>query len=231
MNTTRALPSAAAFLRISHEQRQAVPFEWRYSLWKKLSGIVGLLAALVICAGCTTPNTAGFSQQSVGQTPTILVAGDVIKITFPGATELTQSQKIRADGKISLPLVGEVQAAGKPPGELQDELARLYKPQLQNNAVVVTVESGALTVVISGAVKQSAKVTFEKPTTVLEAIMEAGGFAPEADLKKVHLIRVVNGEHHTDIVDLRPALRGEPTRAIYLRDGDVVYVPERTFTY
>lgn len=70
--------------------------------------------------------------------PNYLNPGDVVKISFPVAPELNQTQKIGTDVTLSLPLVGEVHAAGKSPGQLQTELATLYKPQLQDNEVLVT---------------------------------------------------------------------------------------------
>lgn len=75
------------------------------------------------------------------------------------------------------------------------------------------------------------KIVFERPATVLEAIMEAGGFTPEADLKKVSLIRIVKGEHYTEVFDLRPVLHGKPTPAVYVSGGDVIFVPERLLLF
>src|SRR5207249_11173734 len=135
--------------------------------------------------GCQ--QTAKHPAQLVTKTPSYLSAGDVVKITFPAAPELNQSQKIGTDGTLSLPLVGEVHAAGKTPTELQNELANLYKPQLQDNEVLVTLETRALPVVVSGAVAKPGKIVLERPATILEAIMEAGGFTPSADLKRVSL--------------------------------------------
>jgi polysaccharide export outer membrane protein len=114
---------------------------------------------------------------------------------------------------------------------LQNELAALYKPQLQNNEVLVAVESRAVPVVVSGAVLRPGKIVFERPATVLEAIMEAGGFTPEANLKRVSVIRIVKGEHQTEFFDLRPVLRGLPTRAAYVSGGDVIYVPEKLVNF
>jgi polysaccharide export outer membrane protein len=160
-----------------------------------------------------------------------LVAGDTLRISFPGAPELNQTQKIGTDGKLSLPLVGDVVASGKSVGELQAELMRLYKSQLQESEVLVSVETRAVPVVISGAVQKPGKVVFERPATVLEAIMEAGGFTPEADMKRVELIRLVKGEHYTQVFDLRPVLRGTPTRATYISGGDVIFVPEKLLNF
>jgi polysaccharide biosynthesis/export protein len=189
------------------------------------------LAALVllICTGCQ--GSKKIPQQLTSRAPSYLVAGDTVRISFPAAPELNQTQKISADGSLSLPLIGEVAATGKTVGELQVELARLYKPQLQDNEVLVTLDTRAVPVVVSGAVQKPGKIIFERPATVLEAIMEAGGFTPEADLKKVSLIRIVKGEHETQIVDLRPVLKGKPTPAIYCSGGDVIYVPEKLLLF
>ena len=197
----------------------------------ELLGIFGKLAALALLffAGCH--GTAKHRGPLVAQTPNYLSPGDVVKISFPAAPELNQTQKVGTDGALSLPLIGEVHAAGKSPGQLQNELANLYKPQLQDNEVLVTLESRAVPVVVSGAVSKPGKIVFERPATILEAIMEAGGFTPEADLKKVSLIRIVKGEHETEVFDMRPILRGRPTPAIYVSGGDVIYVPEKLLMF
>jgi polysaccharide biosynthesis/export protein len=184
---------------------------------------------LLLCTGCQGPKKT--TQQLTSRTPSYLVAGDTVRISFPAAPELNQTQKIGSDGTLSLPLVGEVTATGKTVGELQVELARLYKPQLQDNEVLVALETRAVPVVVSGAVQKPGKIVFERPATVLEAIMEAGGFTPEADLKKVSLIRIVKGEHETEVFDLRPILKGKPTPAIYCSGGDVIYVPEKLLNF
>jgi protein involved in polysaccharide export with SLBB domain len=81
------------------------------------------------------------------------------------------------------------------------------------------------------AVQKPGKVVFERPATILEAIMEAGGFTPEADLKRVELIRLVKGEHYTQVFDVRPVLRGTPTRTTYVSGGDVIFVPEKLLNF
>jgi polysaccharide biosynthesis/export protein len=192
--------------------------------WIKLAAFV-----LLLCIGCQGPKKTPL--QLTSKTPSYLVAGDIVKISFPSAPELNQSQKIGSDGTLSLPLVGEVSAGGKTVGQLQEELARLYKPQLQDNEVIVTLDTRAVPVVVSGAVQKPGKIVFERPATILEAIMEAGGFTPEADLKKVSLIRIVKGEHETELFDLRPVLKGKPTPAIYCSGGDVIYVPEKLLNF
>jgi protein involved in polysaccharide export with SLBB domain len=189
------------------------------------------LAALVLllCTGCQTPKKT--QTQVTSRTPSFLVAGDTVRVSFPAAPELNQSQKIGSDGTLSLPLIGTVTAAGKTVGELQVELARLYKPQLQDNEVLVALDTRAVPVVVSGAVQKPGKIVFERPATVLEAIMEAGGFTPEADLKKISLIRIVKGEHQTQVIDMRALLKGKPTPAVYCSGGDVIFIPEKLLLF
>jgi len=61
--------------------------------------------------------------------------------------------------------------------------------------------------------------------------MEVGGFTPEADLKKVTVIRIVKGEHEAQQFDLRPVLKGREAKAVYVSSGDVIYVPERLLNF
>lgn len=199
------------------------------------------LAAATLCAGCQTAKPKSTAAPSAGaktpaasssgkkapvETPLLLAAGDVIRLTFPGAPELNQSQKIRADGRISLPMVGEVGAAGKRPLDLQSELKALFTTQLQNSEVVVTLEAGAVPVFLSGAVMRPGRMVFDRPTNLLEVITEAGGFSPQANLRKIRIIRLVNGEHQSQIVDMKPALSGKTAKPFYVRPNDIIHVGE-----
>jgi polysaccharide export outer membrane protein len=139
---------------------------------------------------------------------------------------MSSSQKIRSDGKISLAMIGETRAAGLTLPQLQDSLTALYKPQLQNPSVVVTLEMSANAVLISGEVNAPGRKVFERPTTLLEAIMEAGGFTEFANKRKVRIIRVEGGQYRTEVVDMSGALKGESTDVVYVRGGDIINVSE-----
>lgn len=188
-----------------------------------------LFLLLLVLVGCQTTVSTRFPEQPLAQTAVTLSPGDVVKLTFPGATDLNQSQTIQGDGKINLSLIGEVDAGGRTIADLQQRLEVLYKPQLQNTTVTVTLESSVTPVVVGGAVKKPAKYTFDRPTTVLQAIMEAGGADEFGTLGRVSIIRLVNGQQRTQVFDLRPILHGQPTRPVYVRAGDVVLVAESAF--
>src|SRR6266853_1526455 len=128
----------------------------------QMTGLISILAFLHFAgAGCQTDaNSTTFSGQADVPRHVILASGDVVKLTFSSAPELNQAQKVRADGKLSLPLVGEVDAAGKTVAQLQTELMELYKSQLKTPEVTVSLEASVTTVVVSGAVGQPGNETF-----------------------------------------------------------------------
>ena len=154
---------------------------------------------------------------------------DVVKITFPGAENLDTMQTIRRDGKITLPLVGEVVAAGKTPTALQKELVDMYASQLvSSKEITVTVQSSTFPVFVTGAVMRPGKVMSDHPMTVLDAIMESGG--PDyqnAKLKAVRIIRTQSGNTKNFTVNLEGLVNGTPIDSFYLQPSDIVFVPKK----
>src|SRR6266536_6189067 len=133
-----------------------------------------LVFAALTCGGCQTslpplPNPPG------PKTVVRLSPGDALKISYADQTIPDQTQKIRRDGKVSLPLIGEVTAAGKRVIDCQDELVSRYEGKLENNEVLVTLEDGRATVIVSGFANRPGPINLDRPTTVYQAIMAAGG--------------------------------------------------------
>jgi polysaccharide export outer membrane protein len=158
----------------------------------------------------------------------ILREGDILKITFPGSGNLDTIQPIRRDGKLNLPLVGEVDASGMTPDDLQKKLVTLYSSQISTKEVTVQVQSSTFPVFVTGEVLHPGKILSDHPITALEAVMEAGGFNYNtANLKAVKIVRNKNGvmEHYT--VNLKAVLAGDATKPFYLEPQDIVYVSER----
>lgn len=191
-----------------------------------------LLLAIFTFTGCQTSKLNESSKKIVpGQSHSEIITlqeGDDLKVSFPGSANLDTIQQIRRDGKISLPLVGEVQAAGKTPDELQQNLIKLYAPQISSKEVIVTVESSAFPVYVTGCVIRPGKVSSDKPMTALEAVMEAGGFDyAKANLRDVRVIRLENGVSKSYTLNLKLALNGKEDKPFYLKPSDIVYVPEK----
>src|SRR5262249_55550371 len=195
---------------------------------RSLSRVTAFLGILTLFTfvevGCETEPSQSLSGQAEVPKHVTLASGDVVKLTFSSAPELNQAQKIRTDGKLSLPLVGEVDAGGKTVGQLQAELIQLYKTQLKNPELTVSLESSLTSVTVSGAVAKPGRLAFERPTTVLQAIMEAGGPNAYGTLKRVRLMRVVNGVYKSQVMDLHDL--SKEVKPFYVRDNDMIYVPQ-----
>jgi polysaccharide export outer membrane protein len=191
--------------------------------------VCALFLGLLAFTGCESTISTRLPDNAVGQRPVVLSPGDVVKVTYPGEPDYNQSQKIQADGKINLPIIGEVKAAGETISSLQHKLEARYGPELQNSEVVVTLDSQVIPIVIAGAVQKPAKYFFDRPTTVFQAVMEAGGPDQFGTLGRVNLTRLVNGQQRTEVMDLRPITHGEAVKPRYVQAGDVIVVGESRF--
>jgi polysaccharide export outer membrane protein len=187
-----------------------------------------LLVISLVCVGCQNalpplPNPPG------PHTAVRLSPGDVIKVAYADESIPDQAQKIRRDGKVSLPLIGEATAAGKRVLAFQNELISRYEGKLDNNEVLVTLENGSATVTVSGFANRPSVFTFDRPTTVYQAVMQAGGVSDYGSPSNIHLTRIVNGAQLSERINLRPTIRGEATRPTYVQDGDVIYIARSLF--
>ena len=120
-------------------------------------------------------------------------------------------------------------AAGKTLAQFESQLKAVYQDEIKNTDVVVTLDSASIQIYVTGAVRNPGKLIFDRPMTILQAVMEAGGPNQFGNLRRVHLIRTTRGVHRTQVVDLRPALAGEPTNAMYVKNGDILQVPQSPF--
>src|SRR5438552_6231875 len=187
-----------------------------------------LLFAVLLCGGCQSP-LPPLPNPPGPHTAVRLSPGDEIKAAYADESVPDQTQKIRRDGKVSLPLIGEVTAAGKRVIDFQDELVSRYESQLENSEVLVTLENGTATVIVSGFANKPGALNFDRPTTVYQAIMASGGVSDYGSLSNIHLTRIINGVQRTETINLRPSVRGKPIQPKYVQDGDVIYIARSLF--
>ena len=95
--------------------------------------------------------------------------------------------------------------------------------------MLVTLESEGASVIVSGFAHKPGKIDFDRPKTVYQVIMEAGGATDYGSLSNVHLTRMINGEERTEAINLRPTVHGKPTLPKYVQDGDVIYISRNWF--
>jgi polysaccharide export outer membrane protein len=211
------------------ESIRLIAYRLVFGMPRAASGVL-VFAAFAAFTGCEAPPPVPSGAEEQHEELT-LREGDEIRISFPGAPNLDVApQPIRRDGKVTLPIVGEITAAGLTPIALQDQLVKLFANQLQSKEVVVTVVSSSFSIFVDGRVMRPGKIVADHPITVLEAIMEAGGFDySRADSEKVLVIRLKKGSKGYDYItlNLKQVLDGKQTDLFYLAPGDVVHVPEK----
>jgi polysaccharide biosynthesis/export protein len=194
-----------------------------------IRGMSVLLAAFVVAASCTSCQTSSPGMQIpaeayVPRASGNLDPGDVIRVSFPGAPDLNLVQRIQANGRLSLPTVGGVQAAGRSVPALQSQLSSMYGPHLQDPTVLVSVETAASGVYVSGQVLRPGKIPLERPMTAMEAVMEAGGFSEMANLRNVVVIRNHRGQHQRYVLNM--SMGGGASPPFYVNPYDVIYVSQ-----
>ena len=194
----------------------------------------GAAAAIVLAIGCQTPPTSASKlpskerPNSMPDTAIALREGDFVKISFPNTPKLDSTQRVRRDGKVVLPVLGEVKALGLTPLELEKDILKQFGSQLVTKEVTVTLESSSYAVFVNGAVVHPGKIASERPLSALEAIMEAGGFDyARANLKNVKIIRTEQEKVTTFTLDFRGVLQGAKSDPFYLKPSDIIYVSEK----
>ena len=168
----------------------------------------------------------GFADWSEAEPEYVLYPGDEIEIATPTATELTRTQKVGPDGRISLPLVGQIMAADRTIAEVERDASEAYASQLRRPVVEVTLKTaGPIRVWVGGEVRNPGMIEMNGDLDAYQAIIQAGDFLPTAKQGEVALIRRgPGGVRMMRAADLRPR-RGE---VIALRRGDIIFVPRST---
>jgi polysaccharide biosynthesis/export protein len=158
----------------------------------------------------------------------LIGSSDVLAITVWKEPEISKSVQVRPDGKISLPLVGELQAAGRTPLQLEQDIASKLKTYITNpdvNVIVQQINSEKFNIL--GRVARPGSFPLTGATTVLDAIAIAGGFQDFAKQKGVYILRQNPGGSQTRIpFNYKDVVKGKhPEQNIKLQSGDTVVVP------
>jgi polysaccharide biosynthesis/export protein len=150
---------------------------------------------------------------------------DVLSIVFWRDKDMTTQVTVRPDGKISLPLLDEVQAAGLTPADLRAHLIEDSKKFFGNPNVTVVVQTiNSRKVFITGQVVKPGPYVIVAPTTVLQLIAMAGGLKDFADSKNITIVRKEQGRTASFRFNYKD-IRKNLTQNIELKPGDTVVVP------
>ena len=199
-------------------------------------GLTAVLAcALVVPAQAQKNEQAGSSKsndpaqhQPANQDPNYIIGGqDVLDISVWKEPDLTRSVPVRPDGKISLPLLNDVQAAGLTPAQLASQITDSLKKFVTNPQVTVIVSAiNSQRVYILGEVNRAGAYPLLPQMTVLQALSSAGGFTQFANPKKIYVMRTSNGKQEKYPFNYNDVIKGKQSdENIVLKPGDTIVIP------
>jgi polysaccharide export outer membrane protein len=176
-------------------------------------------------AGCATTHPSELAQDRPEREYRI-GREDVLEVVVWREPELSRVVPVRPDGKISLPLAGEVEAAGRTPAELQGELTKALGAYIRDAAVAVLVrEINGPRFYVLGEVARPGGFTLRGPVSVVQAIALAGGRGEFAGDKVIWLRQQKEGKEQRVSLSFDELVKGEAAGALWLHGGDVLYVP------
>lgn len=188
-----------------------------------------LLLLLSSCSAPVAPSltAAPSGEEALPPQDYIIGSEDSVEVQVWKNPDLSRTVTVRPDGKISLPLIGDVQAAGQSAAQLTEavteKLKAYYKEPAQVTVIVTQVNSYAI--YILGEVKGQGKHLVRSGTTFLQAISLAGGFTPYASKNKITLRhRADDGTETVHLIRYKDVLAGQQANLI-LKPGDTIIVP------
>jgi polysaccharide biosynthesis/export protein len=189
----------------------------------------GILAqssnAVSSSAGADQPATTGMSGS---QSPSDYVIGadDMLHISVWKEPDLSETLPVRPDGKISMPLLGDVDAAGMSPTNLGNSIRDKLKKYIADPRVTVVVTAmNSQRVFVTGEVNKPGSMTLLPHMTVLQALATSG-FTQFANLKGIYLLRNQNGRQVRFPFNYKDVVKGNhPEQNIPLKPGDTIVVP------
>jgi polysaccharide biosynthesis/export protein len=178
-----------------------------------------------------TPN-GGAATRSAATTAVAadyrLTPGDKLRVEVYKDAQLSQSLQVRPDGKVTLPLLGDIVATDLTPMQLRDRIADSLKEYITNPVVtVIVVEASPVMVYVMGEVTQPGSIPMRGQMTVLQALAMAGGFREFANPKDIRILRKGPGNSksvETIRFNYNEAVKGNAA-PVFLNPGDMVVVP------
>ena len=175
----------------------------------------------------TKANTSNPTTPATTDTAYRIGPQDVVQIDVWKEPEITRTIPVRPDGKISLPLLNDVQASGLTAMQLAGVIRDGLTKYLTNPQVTVTVtQINSRRVFITGEVSRAGAIPLLPNMTALQALSSAGGFTQFARPKNIYILRVVDGKQVKYPFNYKEVVKGKyEEQNILLQPGDVIVVP------
>lgn len=157
----------------------------------------------------------------------VIGTDDVLSIVYWKDKDMSADAKVRPDGRIALPLINEVHAAGLTPEQLHAKLVEESKKYMEDaNITVVVREINSRRAFITGEVNKPGPYPLTSPTSVMQLISLAGGLREYANTKKIMIMRTENGKQISLPFNYKDVANGKQLgQNIQLKPGDTVVVP------
>jgi polysaccharide biosynthesis/export protein len=157
----------------------------------------------------------------------VIGAQDVLDVSVWKEAELTRSVPVRPDGKISMPLLNDVQAAGLTPQQLSAQITTELRKYITDPQVTVIVTAiNSQRIYILGEVGRAGAYPLLPSMTAIEALSSAGGFTPFARVKSIYILRMEDGKQVKYPLNYKNVIAGKaPQENILLKAGDTIIVP------
>lgn len=201
-------------------------FSRRFARNARIAALVGALSLSLVACGGTGPYVWADSlpTSASGGGDVLIADGDVLNVRVFNQEPLSTKERVRNDGRISIPVIGEITARGKRPAQLAAEIQDRLKDIVKVPSVIVTFEAGTeLKVSVVGEVRNSGVFQVEPGSNVLHALAAAGGLTDYADADKVFVVRKALPQRvRFRYADLRSA--DPKSIAFTLQAGDVIVV-------
>jgi polysaccharide export outer membrane protein len=157
----------------------------------------------------------------------VIGSQDMLDISVWREPDFSRTVPVRPDGKISLPLLNDMQAAGLTPSQLAAELTKSLNKFVTNPQVTIIVtQINSQRFYVLGEAARPGAYTLIPEMTILQALSNAGGFTPYANSKKIYLLREENGKQQKLLFNYKDVISGKRTEQnIVLKSGDTIVVP------
>ena len=191
-----------------------------------LFAAAALAQSMVEAKGDKPANAAQAASEPAASSDYVIGADDVLHISVWKEPDLSEILPVRPDGKISMPLLNDVPAAGLTPLQLKDSITEKLKKYIADPRVTVVVTAmNSRRVFVTGEVLHSGPMPLLPHMTMLQALSQAG-FTQFANLKGIYLLRTQNGKQEKVPFNYKEVVKGNhPEQNIVLKPGDTLVVP------
>jgi polysaccharide export outer membrane protein len=162
----------------------------------------------------------------------LLHEGDSLEVKFPSTPEMDCKPTVRSDGKITIPMAGEIKVSGMTPEAAKQAVLQAAGPMLKVKDATLTVQNAAFIVYVFGAVMRPGEIVSDRPLTPFEAVIKAGIDNEKSNLSRVKVIRIdEQGQAKQKVLNLKQIITQGKTVGFALKPNDKIYVPQKFSVY